>query len=93
MFTSEFFFCNYSFGATNTGGSLFGNNNAAAKPLFGQTSGTTFGTTNTFGTTGTSFGTTGFGGTSSLNLGGTGMLGQANQAQAQGQQNQGGKML
>ena len=83
----------FSFGAANTGGSLFGNNNAgAAKPLFGQTTGTSFGATNTFGTGGTSsFGTTGFGGTSNFNLGGTGTFGQANQAQAQGQQGQGSK--
>ena len=30
----------FSFGALAAGGSLFGNNNAAAKPLFGQTAGT-----------------------------------------------------
>ena len=30
----------FSFGALAAGGSLFGNNNAAVKPLFGQTAGT-----------------------------------------------------
>ena len=76
----------FSFGAPAAGGSLFGNNNAAAKPLFGQTAGTSFGATNTFGTPGaSSFGATGFGGTQ---MGGAGAFGQP-QAQPQAQQGQG----
>ena len=79
----------FSFGAPAAGGSLFGNNNAAAKPLFGQTAGTSFGATNTFGTPGaSSFGAAGFGGAQMGGMGGTGAYGQP-QAQAQGQQGQG----
>ena len=77
----------FSFGAPAAGGSLFGNNNAAAKPLFGQTAGTSFGATNTFGTPGaSSFGATGFGG---AQMGGGGFGAAQPQAQAQGQQGQG----
>ena len=79
----------FSFGAPAAGGSLFGNNNAAAKPLFGQTAGTSFGATNTFGTPGaSSFGATGFGGAQMGGMGAAGAFGQP-QAQAQGQQGQG----
>ena len=85
----EGLFLPFSFGAPAAGGSLFGNNNAAAKPLFGQTAGTSFGATNTFGTPGaSSFGATGFGGAQMGGMGGMGGFGQP-QAQAQGQQGQG----
>ena len=61
----------FSFGAPAAGGSLFGNNNAAAKPLFGQTAGTSWRTPNTFGTPRpSSFGATGFGGAQMGGMGG-----------------------
>jgi hypothetical protein len=61
----------FSFGALAAGGSLFGNNNAAAKPLFGQTAGTSWRAPKTFGTPGQSyFGATGFGGAQMGGMGG-----------------------